>query len=178
MLKDHINAIFNDNIEMLAIIDAIQPELDLYSTNLRNHFENTFPVLANLSGIEKWESFLGIVANPIEETLQFRRERVIARLISNIPYTERMLIELMDNLMGNGNWNYTLDYKNYILDINSVNYGKDWTSEVSLALERIIPANIVYKLTIKQNTHQSLRAYTHEYLSKFTHAQLKEEDIT
>lgn len=177
MIKDYVNALYDDNLEMIAIIDAIQPELDAYRTKIRHYFEDTFPNIATLNGIEHWENLLGIIADPIDETLDFRRERILARLISNIPYTERMLIETMDNILGKYSWYYTLDYNNYMLDINSVNYGKNWTREVEVILGKIIPANLVYKLTIKQNTHQELSSYTHEYLSKYTHLQLNQEGI-
>lgn len=96
MIRDHINRIYDGNLDMDAIIDAVQPELNRQSETLQNHFNDAFPLTATLIGILKWERLLNILADPTSESIEFRRERIISRLSNNIPYTERTLQELIN----------------------------------------------------------------------------------
>lgn len=178
MVKDFFNRIYDDNLDVDQIINAIQPELNSLSNSTEKLFHDTFPVIATEQGILNWENILGIISDPTTETLEFRRERVLNRLISDIPYTERALQAIMDNIMGEGNWSYELDYRNYSLIINSLRHGKNWVNEMKLTLNKIIPANLLYTLNIRYNQHQALSDYTHEFLSGFTHLQLREEDLS
>lgn len=177
MLRHQINRIYTDNKEMDAIIAAVQPELDRLSTEIQNHFNDTLPVVATLDGVLRWEIILGIVADPSSEPLEFRQGRIINRLSSNTPFTERVLQEIMDNIMGVNGWSYDLDYRNYQLDITSLIPGRNWLNEMSVTLEKIIPANLLWYLHMYFNTHARLTDFTHSHLSQLTHAQLMEDDI-
>jgi len=177
MLKNFVNGIYRGNMEMDAIIEAVQPEFDERAERTRNHFYDAFPKTATTAGVLRWEIILGIVADPTTESMEFRRGRILNRLASNVPYTERTLQEIMNNIMGAGNWSYELDYRNYRLDINSLRHGRNWVHEMELTLEKILPANLIYNLNIRYNQHQSLSDYTHEYLSQFTHTQIREEPL-
>ena len=148
MLKDLINRLYSDNIDMKAIIEAIQPELDMRSETLQGYSDDTFAKRATLDGILQWEIILGIVADPSIEPLQFRRERVLNRLASNTPFTERALQSMMNNIMGADAWAYSLDYNNYTLDIVSLRPGNNWVREVITTLESIMPANIVWTVNL------------------------------
>lgn len=95
MIRDHLNHIYNGNLDMDAIIGAVQPELDRQFNTIRNHFNDAFPIIATPDGIFKWERILEIVADPTVESIEFRQERIISRLSNNIPFTERTLQELL-----------------------------------------------------------------------------------
>lgn len=155
-LKNFIPGLYRDNQELNAIIDAVQPELDLITIEMRNKFDDTFAATATLGGVLKWEILLGITADPSTEGLQFRRDRILNRLASNIPFTERMLQQIMDNIIGEGGWSYSLDYNNYTLDIVSLRPGRNWVREMQTTLEKIIPANIVWTINIYIRTWQSI----------------------
>lgn len=146
MIRDFVPGLYRDNQELNAIVDAVQPELDFIFAELRDRFDDTFPIVATLYGVERWEILLGIVANPSVEGLQFRRERILNRLASNIPFTERMLQQVMNNIMGENGWSYELDYRNYQLDITSLRPGRNWLNEMRITLEKIIPANLMWFL--------------------------------
>ena len=146
MLRYLFNRIWDENADIDAIIRAIQPELDALSGSLGQNFYNTFPFVADEGGILRWETMLGIVADPPSEPLDFRRGRVLNRLASTLPYTERMLHSIMDNIIGIGHWNYALDYRSYQLDITALRPGNAWLGEMELTLRRIIPANMLFYL--------------------------------
>lgn len=177
MLKYYFNRIYEDNIDVIAIIDAIQPEIDSLNEKTQDYFYDAFPATATMQGIVRWENIFGIVADPSSEDIEFRRARIINRFLGDIPYTERALQNVMNNIMGAGNWSYELDYRNYELSISSLRHGKNWMNEMELTLKKMVPANIKYALNIWYNQHQALSDYTHEYLGQFTHLQIREEDL-
>ena len=149
MLKDFLNKrVYINNIDMEAIMDAAQPELDTLNRDMHNIFADTFPAVATLTGIVQWENALGITPDPANEPMEFRRGRIINRLSSSLPFTERALQQAMDNIMGVGGWHYMLDYRAYRLDIESLRPGQNWLKEMAVTLEKIIPANIEYFLHI------------------------------
>jgi len=177
MLKDFYNRIYDDNIDIQEIINAIQPEIDALSESVENSFRDAFPIIATERGVLQWENALSIISDPLTETLDFRRGRIINRLISDIPYTETALKNIMNNIMGFGGWSYELNYRAYTLNIASLRHGKNWVNEVKITLDKIIPANLVYTLTIRYNQHQALSDYTHGFLGQFTHLEIREEDL-
>ena len=147
-VSDYLPELYKNNLEMTSIINSEEYELETnLKTNLDTAFLNTFASEANVEGIERFETFLDIKPNP-DDSLQLRRERVINRLTRQIPYTERFLISRLNAMLGEGSWNYTFDYNNYTLTINSVIPGKNWYNEVIEFLNMIIPCNIIWSVII------------------------------
>ena len=50
-----------------------------------------------------WEKIFRIVPNPLTETLQFRRDRILNRLSMHPPFTLTFLYQRLDALFGPGN---------------------------------------------------------------------------
>lgn len=148
MLKHHVNRIYRENKDMQAIIAAVQPELDAAFQKAQDYFADTFAIIATEDGVLRWEIILGITADPTTEPLQFRRERILNRLASNVPFTETWLRQTMDRIMGVGAWSYTLSIQDFILIIESLRPGKLWLNEMSLTLDKAIPANMLWYLII------------------------------
>ena len=157
MLNDHINReLYIDNIEKDAIFNAVQPEIDLLHEMILRIFHNGFPAIAELEGIVQWETLLGIVADPSTENIEFRRFRIINRIASSLPYTERMLHQIMDSIVGEDGWSYILDVNDYYLHITSLRPGRLWLHEMDLTLERIIPANMRWTLNLYLSTWRTI----------------------
>ena len=151
-----MNRIYTDNIDMAAILDAVQPEFSAGYTRLAASFADTFAKTATPAGILRWEHVLGISADPATEPLEFRRGRILNRLASNAPFTERALHGIMDNIMGVDGWSYALDYRNYRLDITSLLPGRNWLREMEDTLGKIIPANLEFQLHIYYASWESV----------------------
>ena len=145
MLRDKFNWSFFDenNADIDAIIETVQPELDLVNQKYIDGFRNVFPELATNEGIEDWEGLLKIVANTVIEDWDFRRERVINRIQLNVPFTETYLKRLLDKIIGEGLWDYNLDFRNYKISIEGFLPIILWKDELILILSIILPANLV-----------------------------------
>ena len=152
-VSDLLPNLYKNNITILNIINSEEKEFENnLKPNIEQAFLNTFASTSNQIGIEKFEKIFGIKANPSEESLDFRRERILNRLITHGPYTERYLIDKLDSMLGKDNWSYNLDYNNYTLTITSLTPGKAWYYEVLNLLEQIIPCNIVWEVNVYSAT--------------------------
>lgn len=157
-ISDYLPNLYNNNLEMNNIILTEERELENgLKLLIDNSFLNTFVSTANEKGISQYEELFGIKPNVDTETLEFRKERVISRLISKIPFSERYLINSLNVILGEGTWNYELDYNNYELTINSIIPGKAWLNELYDFLKRTIPCNIAYEVIIYAATWQLVK---------------------
>lgn len=148
-ISDYMPDLYKKNLEMNNIIDSEEIEFEEnLKLNIENEFNDTFPIKATEKGIQKYEKILNIVSNTNDESLEFRRQRVINRLVSSIPFTEKYLINYLDNMLGEGNWTYTIDYNDYTLLIQSLIPGKLWYNELILFLQRILPVNIEWTVQL------------------------------
>ena len=95
-ISDYLPNLYNNNLEMNNIIITEEYELE---NNLKPSIDNSFLYIfistANEKGISQYEELFGIKPNPAIETLEFRKERVISRLISKIPFSERYFGKLV-----------------------------------------------------------------------------------
>ena len=175
MLIDYFNKLYRNNIDIQEIIKAIQPELNDRSLRITKIYNNCFAITSDLEGIQKWENLLNIISDPTLETLQFRRERVVIRLANTIPYTEKTLQQLMDTIIGLGNWSYDLNPVACILSITCLRPGKAWLREMTTVLKDILPANIEFTLYITYNTWDAVNDFTWEHIKTKKWFEVKEE---
>ena len=106
--------------------------------------DNFFFQTMDLSGVEMWEKIFGIVPNPQTEDLDFRRYRVLNRITTKPPFTLGFLYQKLDELIGPGLWEVTVDYPNYTLYIESSAQNQNYANEVAFTINKIKPAHIVY----------------------------------
>lgn len=148
-ISDYLPDIYVKNREMQNIINSEEDELeDRLKLNIENSFKDTFAKVATETGIAKFEKILNIESDTTTETLDFRRKRVLNRLISQAPFTETYFINRMNEMLGEGNWSYELNYNTYTLTINSMKPGNAWYREVLDFLDKTIPCNISYEVII------------------------------
>ena len=148
-VSDYMPKLYDNNLEMLNIINSEEYELENnLKKDIDNSFADTFAIKATEKGISNFEEIFNIKPNLYTEDLEFRRERIINRLVSKIPFTERYLISRLNVILGEGNWTYEIDYNNYTLVINSIIPGRSWYNELQDFLRTIIPVNIDWTVII------------------------------
>lgn len=127
--------------EINAALTAENPELTLLWDGKERVLKNQFILTADSEGLARFEGLLGIVPSK-SDTLESRRQRVLLRWFLQLPYTERMLLEKLVNLCGEGNFTFTKNYDRYQIRIEASLELYGQTKELEELLERMIPCNI------------------------------------
>lgn len=91
------------------------------------------------------ERELGIQYDPETETLEFRRKRLINRYSTKPPFTLRFLQQQLDDLVGRGRTNVTVDVQNFILTVEAAITDANVFKEVEHTVNVIKPANLIYQ---------------------------------
>jgi len=125
--------------------------------------DNQFVLTANSKGLTIYERMLNIIANPLSDTIQFRRERIINRLSSLPPFTLRELKGRLNNLLGSNNYDIEVIYDNYELklDMRIGVYGK--LDEVLKTLISTVPVNMQIITTNNLTYEATGTVYTASY---------------
>ena len=148
-VSDYVPKLYNNNVEMNNIISTEEVEFEnSLKISVDNSFKDTFACNATEKGISQYEKLLNIISDTNNESLEFRRQRIINRLVSKIPFTERYLIDYLNNLLGENNWDYEIDYNNYTLVVSSLIPGRLWYNELVLFLTNIVPVNIDWSIEL------------------------------
>ena len=129
--------------ELREALAAENPEFalawDAADRALRNEFIDT----ADEYGIARFEGMLGILSSR-GDALEDRRARVRSRGFTAVPYTYRMLVEMVARILGDAHdfyiWSdFKTDY-GMILTVCTMDDSQDM--ELKRTLDRVIPANI------------------------------------
>ena len=127
--------------ETKAALDAENPEFKLLWEQSDEVLRNGFILTADEWGIKKFEKLLGIYPEPWLD-LETRREIVLIRWFSRLPYTYRMLLKQLYELCGE---NFSVS-KNFDTDycLNVHTYVENWIEalEIKRLIIKMIPANI------------------------------------
>lgn len=156
----YLPTIYSDNLEMQSIASTEEKEFeDELKPSIDNSFQDTFIVTATEEGVERYEEIFSIVPDVNTEDLEFRKERILNRLVSQIPFTEEYLKQKLDVIIGPGQWNYNINYNNYTLDIYITTPGRSWLNELKHLCESIIPCNIDWEIHIYAATWQAVKEH-------------------
>ena len=135
---------YREILDYQVICKTEAQQFELLAQEIVAIADNFFFQTMDEGSVLQWEQILGIVANPSTETLDFRRARLINRISLRPPFTLGFLYQRLDELIGPGQWQVTVDYPNYALYIKSYAQDQSYATELSVTIGRIKPAHIVY----------------------------------
>lgn len=119
-------------------------------------FLNTFVYDTDLQGIKRWEDMLKIIP-PKEATLEDRRNIVLMRINTMLPYTIRRLEQILNAVYGDDFATISTN-KNYELWVDIDNRIILKTMGMRTLLRAIIPANLIIKILQELNANLFLYA--------------------
>lgn len=135
---------YREILDYQVICETEAQQFELLAAEIVAIADNFFFQTMDEGSVLQWEQILGIVANPSTETLAFRQARLINRISLRPPYTLGFLYQRLDELIGPGQWQVTVDYPNYALYIRSYSQNQSYAAELAVTIGRIKPAHIVY----------------------------------
>lgn len=159
---------------MIEIAKIENPVLQSLWVEIEDAINNQFILTANESGADRYEKMLKISV-PNTDTLETRRFRILTRFNEQAPYTYRVLKQLLDSLLGEGQYVMKRDIVNKTLSVKLELTVKGMFDAVVAMLERITPQNMVLTVELRYNQHNTLSRYTHAQLTRYTHDQLRNE---
>ena len=112
-------------------------------------FLNTFVYDTDLQGIKRWEDMLKIIP-PKEATLEDRRNTVLMRINTMLPYTIRRLRQILNAVYGEDFATVSTN-KDYELWVSIDNRIILKTPGMRTLLRAIIPANLIIKILQELN---------------------------
>jgi len=157
-LLEYLPDILRDVREYQAIAAGGQPEIDQLWNETGTALDNQFVETATEYGIGRWESILGIVPKATL-TLEERRFTILTRLAEQLPYTIRMLANMLTSLCGPGGFVIILDPGNYTISIKLSLTQANNFNDADLMLRRVCPANLAINLILQFNQWQSFQTY-------------------
>ena len=173
-LIDYLPPYMQEYLEIKAILQAEQPEIDALWSSVEKTFADQFIVDATEYGVMRWESMLNI-SPKATDTLDERKFRILTRLNQKLPYTLTRLREILTTLCGNDGFVIELQANQYHITIklgvgNHNNY-----QAVNDLLYNMIPANMTRYVSLLYNTHQMVGLCRHMDLAAFTHKEVRSE---
>lgn len=144
-LLDYLPAFMRQFLEMQEITQAEDAEMDEINARISRIFDNAFIESCDGYGIQKYEKLLGIHAVP-QDTLEWRRNRVLARWNYYQLFTYNVLLRKLDTLCGAGNYTVSGNLDGYQLSIGVMQEFTGQIDEVEKLLEKMLPMNISYEV--------------------------------
>ena len=165
-----------DYQEIKAIAQSENPDLTACWSASNSVFLDQFVDSLTENGCKRWEKILKLTPMATD-TLEERRFRIKTRLNEDLPYTYRMLTQMLNALCGEGNYQLTLYHEEYRLVLLLELSVKKIFHEAEEMVKRVIPANLLLEVELRYNQHLTVANLTHEGLKVYTHQMIREENI-
>lgn len=175
-LYDYLPMLMKSFGEMKEIFKSVQIETDEMENGIRFVLNNAFIETADEYGIAKYEKVLGILPSD-DDDLEVRRMRVKIRWNDYLPYTVATLREKLDTICGVGMYTLSMDLENYQIDVLTQLVSSTILDEVTMLLEKILPAEMVYSVGQLFNTWDLFGAYKWGVLVSKTWDEVKSDEI-
>lgn len=173
MLIDRLPSFLQEIAEFKELTDAEQPEFDEVSAAVRNLPGELFIFTMGEIGVARWEKILNIPSKATE-TLEERRSRIVMRLMAQIPYTYRRLLEMLEQVCGKDGYIVELDASKFSLSVKvAVERAANFPDVVEL-VDNIAPANLLVTVARLYYRWRDYAGYTWADVSAMTWQQVKE----
>lgn len=134
---------YKEIIDYQQICQAESAQMSIAEGLTKRVYGNFYFSSMDAAGLSEWEDLFGIVASQ-DDTIEFRRARLINRISMRPPFSLEWLRKQLDQLIGEGNYNLILDANNYTLYIESSASSQAYAIEVAYLIGHVKPAHIVY----------------------------------
>lgn len=166
--------LYIDNKDMLAVYNAQANELKLFGENSQRAFLNNFVKRCDKNGIKRWEKIFNILADEINDSLEYRQARVLNKLLQQPPFTKIFLEQMLENLFGKDKYTLQILNNEYIIKIDIETNIDGLYEDTLINIRNIIPANMVLQtIQVEEYMHLYLnRHYTYGEMEALTYGEL------
>lgn len=140
-IRNYWPPVVRDTDEFQQIAAALNPEFNTLQACIYRVLQDAFVHDATDYGVRRWESILGI-SPAVGDTLDDRKARIITYLNIKLPYTWRVLKQMLTEFLSDEQWvmEYINDECKLILHTDHISDDKLQT--IKTLLENVVPQNI------------------------------------
>lgn len=144
-IENYWAAVVRDTGEFQQIAAAVNPEFNRLSECIKRIMQEAFINDASEYGVSRWESILKLSPNA-DDTLEDRKIKILTYLNIRLPYTMRVLKEMITAFVGENNFTlkFINDNRKLIVRIK-VNNQSQYDTILNL-LNNVIPMDVVIDL--------------------------------
>ena len=173
-ILDYLPDVIKDVTEYQEIANAENPTINTLWENHRKTFNNQFINTLDEQGCARWEKMLDITPKGTA-TVEDRRLAILARINTSLPYTYRQLENFLRNICAD-DYTMTLDNENYTLTVLLSLSRQNQFDEVSNLLAKVIPANLIFNVSLKYNQYKIIKPYRYRLLVNYTCHEIRVEE--
>ncbi|MNW45603.1 hypothetical protein D3C74_228720 [compost metagenome] len=144
-LLEYLPSIYHDVVDFVELTETEAQEIIGVEDAINKLFDDQFVISATEQAVKRREKILGIQADQITETLEFRRKRLINRYSTKPPFTVRYLQQRLDYLVGVGLTIVSADPQNFVLTVTTNIEDAAVFKEVERTVRVVKPANLIYQ---------------------------------
>lgn len=170
----YLPQIFKEIEEIQVVAHVETPILNGLWQKIEEILKDQFIVTATDSGLSRQEKMLKLIV-PATDTTETRRFRLLTRYQEQAPYTNKVLKQLLDSLLGEGKYFYERNVAEKWVKVKLELTVKGQFEVVELMLERITPQNMMLTVELRYNTWGKIKQFTWGQLKTKTWGQIKEE---
>ncbi|EQF26314.1 hypothetical protein QEW_1355 [Clostridioides difficile CD160] len=145
-LISYLPQILQDKEEYIKAFNADNKEIKILHDKLDDVLNDQFLEDLTITGIKRWEKIMSIVPKS-NESLEDRRFRIFSKYISKLPYSEKFLRNWLNSIVGEGNYELTINNATYNIHLESDARNQDWFNEVHSFVSSIKPCNMSFDYT-------------------------------
>lgn len=156
LLQEYWPRFLRELLEFEQIAKAQQPEFSQAAADISKAPEDFFLVSLTDYGCARWEKIMGLVP-AAGMSLEERRQQILIKYLSRLPYTERMLRNYLNSVLG-GDVQVDVLYDDYAVSIEYGGENEALLASLYAELRQIIPANMGFTLRAMEETLTALYA--------------------
>lgn len=172
-LIGHVPDVYAQIEEIQEILRVETLDTNALWVNTENIYNDAFIVTSTDYGLDRRYNFLNMPIIPGEDR-ETRIFKLLARYQEQAPYTWEALLNLLNGLLGEGNYLASRNVGTKILEVKlELTQSGQYNAVVDL-LERIVPQNMVINISLRYNTWNQVKALTWNQVKTKTWDEIKE----
>ena len=141
-LIDYLPEVLKNYKEFQKTFEAEEPEFKNLQDELSKVLKDLFVEDATERGVKRWEKILKIVPKATN-SLENRKFKILSKITRKLPFTLRVLQQMLETLCGKNNCEIELRHNDYEIEVR-INLGNNNNiMDVLSLLEIVIPANLI-----------------------------------
>lgn len=144
-IEEYWPLIVKNTEEFGQIAVAENPEFNQLAECIYRVLKDGFIHDATEYGVSRWENMLGLAVTP-DMTLDDRKAAILTYLSCKIPYTWRVLKQMLTGLLGEDNFEMSIDNDTQTVTISLTSTVEHMREKVDELCARVVPQNLVIEV--------------------------------